>query len=553
MDASSTFNESMNSDFLNSSITIGYDSNSSAHINQSAEFFDIEPPPPAIQALLNSNEAPLHSQMLQSNLRDAQITLSNLEVCLDSMNTEIALLTTKRDQIITTIKTYRDVLHPIRRTPPEVLIEIFSYCVPFVDTMSPDICRTINSLNTKSAPWTFGQVCKHWRSIVLECPRLWSSLSLNVDKYSSANSNLGRQIECRAIDLLTHYLLRSKDCPLTIAVHSAQISSPILSIICSHSARWTNVLLSLRADAFPFLSIIKGRLPRLKNLHLHNTTAWDNRIPAIDVFEYAPNLYLIRSSEIPQIATNLILPWDKILVCLNMFPTGSVRRVERDSINRDNIQLLSQTVKLRRATLMCWGSGRSLSVTSLTHRSLSVLTITLVHRSNPGLLDQLLDALTLPSLSSLQFTASSRQPVRPGVHCIVRLVERSRCPLSKLRLKGIETDVDQDPHLLSLLSVLPLEMLCLDVFPDSLLNALMVTGDEESEPPLLPRLRDLRAMGSDSSYLDEELFVDMVESRVRHANLKALTMHPQYVLTDRAQARLDSQVLDIKRDATGSF
>ncbi|KAJ3755763.1 hypothetical protein EV360DRAFT_49180, partial [Lentinula raphanica] len=233
------------------------------------------------------------------------------------MRTEIALLAAKRNQITFTIKSYRNILHPIRRTPPEVLLEIFSYCVPFVDTTlaSAEKIQENNSLNTKLAPWTFGQVCKHWRFIVLECPRLWSSLSLNVDQFLAANLSLGRQIEYRAIDLLSNFLRRSKDCPLTIAIHSLQPFSPIFSLICSHSERWSNVLLSLHAGAFPHLSLIKGRLPKLKNLHLRNLGGWDDRVPAIDAFEYAPNLSVIRASEIPGIATKLLLPWGQLTCC----------------------------------------------------------------------------------------------------------------------------------------------------------------------------------------------------------------------------------------------
>ncbi|KAJ3778482.1 hypothetical protein FB446DRAFT_475476 [Lentinula raphanica] len=531
----------MNSEFLNSSITIGYDNGSSAHLTQSADFFDIEPLPPAVQALLKSNKAPLHSQILQSNLRDAQTTRSNLDICLDSMNTEIALLTAKRDQITMTINSYRNVLHPIRRTPPEVLLEIFSYCVPFVDTTSAEKCQEINSLNTKFAPWTFGQVCKHWRFIVLECPRLWSSLSLNVDQFLTTNFILGRQIEYKAIDLLSNYLRRSKDCPLTIAVQSFQALSPIFSLICSHSERWSNVLLSLHAGAFPQLSLVKGRLPRLKNLHLRNLGGWDDRIPAIDAFKYAPNLCTIRASEIPGFATNLLLPWGQLTYCHNMCLTGS----EQDSIILDTMKILSQAVKLRHAILTSTEYARRPSLTSLTHRALTGLTIGLFNCSNLELLTQLLDAVTLPALSTLYITTSSRETVRHNVRSLIRLVERSKCRLIRLRLKGFHTDIDDDPHFRLLLTLVPaLGSLDLDRYPNSLLNALMVKEDD-SEPPLLPRLRQLY-MSTPSLDTDQNLFIDMVESRVQRTNLNLLATSSQLVWKDAARARLES--LDIERN-----
>ncbi|KAJ3727530.1 hypothetical protein C8R42DRAFT_340385 [Lentinula raphanica] len=461
------------------------------------------------------------------------------------MRTEIALFAAKRNQIALTIENYRNVLHPIRRTPPEVLLEIFSYCVPFVDTTSAEKCQEVNSLNTKLAPWTFGQVCKHWRSIVLESPRLWSSLSLNVNHFLSPNLSMGRQIEYRAIDLLSNYLRRSKDCPLTIAVHSVQILSPIFSVICSHSGRWSNVLLSLCAEAYPHLSMIKGRLPRLKSLHLRNLGGWIDRISAIDAFEYAPNLSTIRVSDIPKVATKLILPWSQITQYHNVVFIGSL--IEREPVNGDNMNILSQAVKLQHATLSCSGFARTLSNASLTHRTLSVLTISSIDRSNLDLLTELLDSLTLPSLVTLHITTDSRQHVRLDVHSIFRLVERSHCRLNKLRLKGFRTDLDESSHFGALLKLVhTIRLLGLDVLPNSLLNALMVTEDA-SHPPLLPRLQHLYVSGSTcTSDLDQKMFVDVVESRVQRTKFISLTMSSKFVLAGAARERLES--LNITRN-----
>ncbi|KAJ3727531.1 hypothetical protein C8R42DRAFT_340289 [Lentinula raphanica] len=550
--SSSVFDEPMNSNSLNSSIlSFGCDNNTSTHIHKNAEFLTIEPLPPAIQALLKSNQAPLHTHMLQSNLRDAQITLSNLNVFLDSTSTELDPdLTAKRDQLTMMIQSYRNVLHPIRRTPPEVLLEVFSYCIPFVDTMHTLKCRKIDSLNTSLAPWTFGQVCKHWRSIVLECPRLWSSLSVNVDWLLSANRSMGwQQAECRAIYLLSNYLRRSKDCPLTIAVHSFRPLSPIIPVIYSHSGRWSNILLSLHAEDFSLLSMIKGHLPRLKNLHLESSGGWgrDCIVPVIDAFEYAPNLSSIQTHQIPGIATKLLLPWGQITHCLYSFLTGVTVR-ERESINENNIRVLSQAVNLRHASLSFLGYPRTLSITPLTHHTLSALKMTTINSSNIELITQLLDALTLPSLGTLDIDASSIQGIGYGVHSVVRLVERSNCRLIRLRLSNFETDVDKDPHFRSLLALVPnMESLSLDRFPTSLLNALMVTKDD-LKPSLLPRLWHLCVSGP---LLDkkQELFVDVVESRVQCTDLNVLSMSSHLDLTDAAQTRLES--LDIRLHTFG--
>ncbi|KIK66204.1 hypothetical protein GYMLUDRAFT_112641, partial [Collybiopsis luxurians FD-317 M1] len=125
---------------------------------------------------------PIHAKFFETHLLEAEIVLSTLDQRLDKMKVQMAQFTARREEIVSVIQSYRDVLHPIRRTPPEVLLEIFSYCIDFIDVEHPSTCRHINSLDTKKGPWCLGQVCRYWRSVVLECPRLWSSLSIDVDK-----------------------------------------------------------------------------------------------------------------------------------------------------------------------------------------------------------------------------------------------------------------------------------------------------------------------------------------------------------------------------------
>ncbi|KAJ4484156.1 hypothetical protein C8J55DRAFT_37355 [Lentinula edodes] len=509
-----------------------------------SDSYILEPLPSSVKDLLKTNEAPLHSKLLQSNLHDAENMLLDLNVQLEKMKAEIALFTVKRNQLVTMIETYRNILHPIRRTPPEVLLEIFSYCVEFVDTDHPRICQNIDSLDTKQAPWSLAQVCKYWRFVVLECPRLWSSLSLDLARMEHKDPAKAQELEYNAIALLSHYLRRSKDCPLTIAVHSTRPMHPIVSLICSHSGRWSNVLLSLPPEGFRLLSTIKGCLPKLKALHLRNVECLENiwnAMPVIDAFEYAPNLRMVRAYEIPNIASKLLLPWDQITHCMNNFPTGDV--LFRDSLNRQNMDILTKGVKLRHVALFCSGYGPSLVLKNLKHQFLTAITIDLIRNSNLDLLNQLLNALTLPSLASLRISVSSRLRVRPNVEPIVRLLERSDCALVKLRLKGFETDMEEDSHFRSLLYLIQnsMQVLCLEYFPTSLLSALIVTEDQA---PFLPRLRHLRLSGVCSPQMDQLLFVKMLESRMKYPKFMVLEMSSHFILTNQeAQRQLDQ--LDI--------
>ncbi|KAF9013046.1 hypothetical protein BDQ17DRAFT_1342615 [Cyathus striatus] len=58
---------------------------------------------------------------------------------------------------------------PISQIPAEILSDIFTYCIP----------ETLRSSKT-IAPLTFSQVSSYWRSVALETPHLWSSLSIAI-------------------------------------------------------------------------------------------------------------------------------------------------------------------------------------------------------------------------------------------------------------------------------------------------------------------------------------------------------------------------------------
>ncbi|KAF8198821.1 hypothetical protein K438DRAFT_1583999, partial [Mycena galopus ATCC 62051] len=56
------------------------------------------------------------------------------------------------------------ILSPLRRMPPEILGEIFSWALP--PFRSP--------LNVQDCPWVLTQVSSRWRAVALSRPSLWS-------------------------------------------------------------------------------------------------------------------------------------------------------------------------------------------------------------------------------------------------------------------------------------------------------------------------------------------------------------------------------------------
>ncbi|KIK51663.1 hypothetical protein GYMLUDRAFT_181140, partial [Collybiopsis luxurians FD-317 M1] len=68
------------------------------------------------------------------------------------------------------IEAHQALTSPIRQLPSETLAEIFIWCLP------TDGQYSVRSL--KQAPLIFTMICRTWRSVALNTPRLWSSIHI---------------------------------------------------------------------------------------------------------------------------------------------------------------------------------------------------------------------------------------------------------------------------------------------------------------------------------------------------------------------------------------
>ncbi|KAL5528843.1 hypothetical protein ACEPAG_4817 [Sanghuangporus baumii] len=102
----------------------------------------------------------------------------------------------------------------MNKLPPEVLAEIFYWCTPTADDQ--DSCHPHAAL-------TLGQVCKHWRSITLISPQLWTYTKVRVMQSALEP----------ALKMMGLYLERSKSLPVFIDVDFIDLFSyyqPVLGL-----------------------------------------------------------------------------------------------------------------------------------------------------------------------------------------------------------------------------------------------------------------------------------------------------------------------------------
>ncbi|KAG8820593.1 hypothetical protein FRC17_010107 [Serendipita sp. 399] len=130
-------------------------------------------------------------ELLQSNTRQLQDRIHTMEAEVKGWRSSHELVTASLEHLISTRKTLqeqirsaRQILHPIRRVPSEIWIEVFR-CVVSIQL---DVYLQSNSnIPMQSPPYTLSHVCRSWRQIVMEEKSLWGIVVAHPCKIWSSN------------------------------------------------------------------------------------------------------------------------------------------------------------------------------------------------------------------------------------------------------------------------------------------------------------------------------------------------------------------------------
>ncbi|KAJ7124329.1 hypothetical protein C8R44DRAFT_783317 [Mycena epipterygia] len=221
--------------------------------------------------LLNSNEAPLdtESTMVKSVVSKGRLRLAVVEH-EQSFEEERASLSGQ-------LTKQHSILSPIRRMPPEVLSEIFSWTLPSVG----DLRRGHSGV--ASSPWVLTHISGHWRAVVLSIPSLWSLMVINfTHEFPYPLPMVKTQIQ-RAQSLKIHFYGHEESDP------RPQID--VFQCLAEHSSRREELSICLSSHLVPLLAGLRGCLPLLRRLWVE----WDAPesqagVQSIDGFERAPLL-----------------------------------------------------------------------------------------------------------------------------------------------------------------------------------------------------------------------------------------------------------------------
>ncbi|KAJ7465915.1 hypothetical protein FB451DRAFT_1041076, partial [Mycena latifolia] len=158
-------------------------------------------PPVSVAALVTPDRIPCGEQ-----LRLANAYIDDVGPQMASIDREMAVLSRRRAALLQSLNAHKSIISPIRRLPPEILGEIFSFSV-YATYYFGDISEVSGPL-ANQAPWVFTHVCRRWAAVALGTPMLWTMIFLDLDR-------LG---ERGAVSMTKLWLARSRNLPLTLKI-----------------------------------------------------------------------------------------------------------------------------------------------------------------------------------------------------------------------------------------------------------------------------------------------------------------------------------------------
>ncbi|KAF5327888.1 hypothetical protein D9619_004850 [Psilocybe cf. subviscida] len=273
--------------------------------------------------------------------------------------------------------------------PPEILAQIFTYCIP--QERFPHISNT-------AAPVLLTHVSPYWRALALSLPELWSSVHI-------AYRNVVEDIP--AIESL---LARSGDRPLALSIaidFAEQPQEEILAVLQGHSKRWKNVRFDFGHLLCPpvySLDQALGNVPQLETFEFHAKDISDvNITPVTQLLRSAPRLReLSWFDDLADVDTLLQLPLSRL--------THLSLSIEHDTL--DYMQVLKECSNLEHIRLTR-PRPRSPSVQPQAPLFLAKLTSLNISSDMLGILDNLI----LPALKEVRIYGDRRPSLpRPAGH-----------------------------------------------------------------------------------------------------------------------------------------
>ncbi|KAJ7280967.1 hypothetical protein C8J57DRAFT_1174528 [Mycena rebaudengoi] len=342
----------------------------------------------------------------RSTRSDIRGSISDVDTRILELEQALAAARLERQDLQTRLDSYT---YPILTLPIEITSEIFVHFLPPYPERPPAIGL--------SSPHILGEICRTWREIALSTPRLWRAIELHHGDVSWT----------MALDLLRAWLLRSKNCPLSISLQFTDDLPdletdviPFVEAVIPHSERWEYIDFRLPIQGF---RLIGSDFPSLHSLTL-GPTDYAGKIDSrdsISPFRNAPSLKHATLSDTFG-PSEIQLPWAQlttISACI-LYAAECAAILEH-----------ATTLVAFRCDQVCYNTEVPLPVGPL----MCLQSLELGDNNDEGLSGQrvILDALTTPALRQLSISDSYPTESNP-IPEVNALILRSRCTLVSLTI-----------------------------------------------------------------------------------------------------------------------
>ncbi|KAF8549584.1 hypothetical protein OG21DRAFT_569652 [Imleria badia] len=374
----------------------------------------------AVNVVPGPQDIPLIDAIISQ--RHAHIsTLASQMASVDGAIRKLGAIQTKLEKNSSHVRgsllTHQALISPARRIPPEVLSEAFYHCLPKTPYVTP---RDVE------APMVLTRVCRHWRAVAMSTPRLWSSLSIHLQKIACEAYRRG----CES------WLARAKSVPLAIRVLNDVNMFGADPTLLESVVLWLRPLISQSTDLWwhgPSLPTLFVPMPDtdLPIQHLRITSHRDT--PAIHFPGPARRLRTVSLQCLNydlQSLDGIHLPWDNLLELNMHFALFSSALF---------VQLLTRCGDLRTLFVSCLSADedqravlRALPPGSITHPRLRRIEIKVIRAG----LEAIFSALTLPALEDLDVCFCYRERDAWPHAAFMDMLARSRCALKRLTVRS---------------------------------------------------------------------------------------------------------------------
>ncbi|KAK0231976.1 hypothetical protein EDD85DRAFT_97168 [Armillaria nabsnona] len=450
-----------------------------------------------VNTLLQQNGSPETDERatFESIVKKGEDVLTDLDMRIDEARQLLESLLIERRRVATHIDDAKIILHPVRALSDDILHDIFSWCVYDWDDIVSRRCHPRESLDPRFPPWTIACVSRKWRDITLSSPLLWSTLILDFPKYAKAMVT-----ERMCLFRLGIYLQRSRDCDLSVSIHSRYpsiLDHPPFTLLVVSASRWKH----LRVNMGPIsLQDFSGTVfLRLNTLYVrfNDKTISSQRRISVDTFQTAPRLQYFSSTGDAALYHILHLPWSK----LTTYACA-------DAASERSWDVLKKLKATKTLVLHCQGSADFPDSPVV---MVSVLRVTVEEKQNSltGSISRVFQCLQVPSLNHLKLIFPSRRVIQfPDLGA-------SSASLTSIHLScSFVYNPENTVRFIRFLeTAIHVESLCLHIseLPINLLTGLTRISDHDL---VLPALRIL-TLSPHVPRFEPKLFFWMLESRYK--------------------------------------